>query len=132
MMPIPHPAVQAHRRQSSIDPAPLSPSWGQQASSSNPPARWVQTKLELHQTGVGDGYYADDGTEMYDDDDLAESEEEANEMNFFNPALLSHVSVQLKDKVKRGRHIKGGIPWVGSFTGRDLIVSDFDFDSADT
>lgn len=123
IMPIAHPAVEAHRRRSSADPAPLSPSWGQQASSSNPPSRWVQTKLLLHQTGVEDGYYAEDGTEVYDDDELDESEDEANEMNFFNPALLSHVSVQLKDKVSRGKHIKGGIPWVGSFTGRDLVVS---------
>jgi hypothetical protein len=33
------------------------------------------------------------------------------------------MAVQVKDKVAKGRHTKAGIAWVGSFTGRDVIVS---------
>lgn len=105
----------------------LAPSWTNQSTASRAPARWVQNKLFLHQSHAagaspstfGDGYY-DDEDEAYQDED---EDEEEPEMNFFNPALLSHVSVQLRDRVERGRHVKGGIPWPHSFTGRDLVVS---------
>jgi hypothetical protein len=46
-----------------------------------------------------------------------------NEIRFFNPAFLSETAVQLRDRVVRGHHVKGGITWVGTFTGRDLVVS---------
>jgi hypothetical protein len=36
---------------------------------------------------------------------------------------LSEMAVQVKDKVTMGRHTKAGIAWVGSFTGRDIVVS---------
>ncbi len=109
--------------------AELAPSWTHQSAGSRAPARWVQNKLFLHQShaasaspsggALGDGYF-DDEDEEYEEE---EEDEEEPEMNFFNPALLSHVSVQLRDRVERGRHVKGGIPWPHSFTGRDLVVS---------
>lgn len=99
-----------------------SPSWA--AESSRP---WVQTKLLLHQSGAAGGYYYDD--DLYDDYGASsfgedeEAEEEMNEIRFFNPAYLSELAVQVRDRVIRGHHVKGGITWVGTFTGRDLIVS---------
>lgn len=97
-----------------------SPSWA--ADSSRP---WVQTKLLLHQSGGGDdGYYYDEdlygeyGASSFGD----EEEEEMNEIRFFNPAYLSEMAVQVRDRVIRGHHVKGGITWVGTFTGKDLIV----------
>jgi hypothetical protein len=38
-------------------------------------------------------------------------------------ALLSHLAVRLRDHVPRGTHIKGGIPYSKSFTGKDIVVS---------
>lgn len=46
-----------------------------------------------------------------------------DESRFFNCALMSEMAVQLKDRVAKGRHTKAGIAWVGSFTGRDVVVS---------
>lgn len=129
-----------HRRTYSRDPqlqsrGSLAPSWLEQ-NQDRPPARWVQNKLFLHQshaagfspnsmgevTGEGgeeEGYFDEEYEEEYDEEEA----EEQNEMNFFSPSLLSHVSVQLRDRVERNSHIKGGIPWPKSFTGRDVIVS---------
>ncbi|KAL5513096.1 TUS1 [Sanghuangporus vaninii] len=53
-----------------------------------------------------------------------ESEEdydEEEEDRFVNLALLSHVAVRLRDKVPRGTHVKGGIPYQRAFTGRDIV-----------
>jgi hypothetical protein len=110
----------------------LAPSWMEQGQEGRPPpARWVQNKLFLHQshnTGFSPTSLAEGGEEggyfeeEYEDD-YEEEAEEQNEMNFFSPSLLSHVSVQLRDRVERDSHIKGGIPWPQSFTGRDIIVS---------
>jgi hypothetical protein len=114
----------------------FAPSWLEQNQERRPPARWVQNKLFLHQSHVagfsptsmgdgtgedeqGDGYFDEEMEEEYDEEEA----EEQNEMNFFSPSLLSHVSVQLRDRVERNSHIKGGIPWPKSFTGRDVIVS---------
>ncbi len=68
--------------------------------------------------GGGPGGLGDDGL-----DAEYPEEEEQNEMNFFNPALLSHISVQLRDRVQRGDHVKSGIAWPNSFTGRDIITA---------
>lgn len=129
-----------HRRTYSRDPqlqhrGSLAPSWLEQNQEGRPPARWVQNKLFLHQSHAagfspsevtgedgqvdGDGYFDEEMEEDYDEEEA----EEQNEMNFFSPSLLSHVSVQLRDRVERNSHIKGGIPWPKSFTGRDVIVS---------
>lgn len=56
-----------------------------------------------------------------------ESEEEYDEVEeedrFVNLALLSHVAVRLRDRVPRGTHVKGGIPYSRAFTGKDIVVS---------
>ncbi|KAJ7230675.1 CNH domain-containing protein [Mycena pura] len=61
--------------------------------------------LELH--GEGDGYW--------------EEEEEEDENRFVNFSLLSHIAVQLRDKVPRGTHVKGSIPYPRAFTGKDIV-----------
>ena len=58
--------------------------------------------------------YEDD---YFDPDDPSEEGDD----RFFNPALLSHIAVRLKDKVPRGTHVKGGIPYPRAFTGRDIV-----------
>ncbi|PCH44559.1 Dbl homology domain-containing protein [Wolfiporia cocos MD-104 SS10] len=66
--------------------------------------------LELHgdwQDDEDDDYY-DDGSEEGDD-------------RFFNPALLSHIAMRLFDKVPRGTHVKGSIPYPRAFTGKDIV-----------
>jgi hypothetical protein len=115
----------------------LAPSWISHArEGGRPPARWVQNKLFLHQSHAegregefnpdmaGDSYWDGDldGDGMYRDEE-EDSVEEENEMNFFMPSLESHVAVQLRDRVERNTHIKGGISWPASFTGRDVVVS---------
>ncbi|KAJ3755039.1 CNH domain-containing protein [Lentinula raphanica] len=40
---------------------------------------------------------------------------------YINLSLLSHLSVQLKDKIPRGTHVKGGIPYPNAFTGKDVV-----------
>lgn len=115
----------------------LAPSWISHArEGGRPPARWVQNKLFLHQSHAegregggldpdftGDSYWDGDmdGDGMYRDEE-EDSVEEENEMNFFMPSLESHVAVQLRDRVERNTHIKGGISWPASFTGRDVVV----------
>ncbi len=58
--------------------------------------------------------------EYYDDEDPSEEGDD----RFFNPALLSHIAVRLRDKVPRGTHVKGSIPYERAFTGRDIVVRD--------
>ncbi|KAF9026277.1 Dbl homology domain-containing protein [Hymenopellis radicata] len=48
-------------------------------------------------------------------------DEEEGEENFVNFSLLSHLAVQLKDKVPRGTHVKGSIPYPRAFTGKDIV-----------
>lgn len=50
-------------------------------------------------------------------------DEEEGEESFVNFSLLSHLAVQLKDKVPRGTHVKGSIPYPRAFTGKDIVVS---------
>ncbi|KAL0567524.1 Rho guanine nucleotide exchange factor, partial [Marasmius crinis-equi] len=40
---------------------------------------------------------------------------------FVNASLLSYLAVQLRDKVPRGTHVKGSIPYPGAFTGKDIV-----------
>lgn len=56
----------------------------------------------------------------YDD---AESINEDDDNWFFNLALLSHMAVRLRDQVPRGAHVKNGVSYPRSFTGRDVVVS---------
>ena len=59
-----------------------------------------------------------DDDEFFDDEDPSEDGDD----RFFNPALLSHIAVRLKDKVPRGTHVKGSIPYERAFTGKDIVV----------
>lgn len=63
--------------------------------------------------------------EEYAEDDYFDEEDpsEDGDDRFFNPALLSHIAVRLKDKVPRGTHVKGSIPYPRAFTGKDIVVS---------
>ncbi|KAJ6474687.1 signal transducer [Mycena vitilis] len=62
--------------------------------------------LELHDEA--DGYWEDD-------------DDEEDETRFVNFSLLSHIAVQLRDKVPRGTHVKGSIPYPRAFTGKDIV-----------
>ncbi|KAF8621825.1 hypothetical protein AX15_007493 [Amanita polypyramis BW_CC] len=57
------------------------------------------------------------------EDDLSDrsSLEEDDPMRFVNWALLSHNAVRLRDKVPRGVHVKGSIPYPRAFTGKDIV-----------
>ena len=125
-----HPSIASSERPRS---AALSASWNQQQQQ---PSSWVQTKLQIHQSHVEDEYYDDDEEgyrrpstyeedilDEYDDDEDPEAEE-VNEIRFFQPAFLSEAALQLRDRVERRRQMKAGIAWVGSFTGRDIVVSE--------
>jgi len=59
------------------------------------------------------------------DDDDYYWEDEGDKSRFVNFSLLSYIAVQLKDKVPRGTHVKGGIPYLRTFTGRDIVVRVF-------
>lgn len=109
---------QGDRRRSSE----LSPSWAEQ---SQHPSHWVERKLRIHQ-GREDPIVEDEAAAYetgYSDEEWEGEAEEMNEIRFFQPALLSESALQLRDRVERRRHLKGGIAWVGSFTGRDIVVS---------
>jgi hypothetical protein len=60
-------------------------------------------------------------------DTYDEEEEEIEDIDeddrFVNLSLYSHVAMRLRDKVPRGTHVKGGIPYARAFTGRDIVVS---------
>ncbi|KAJ3915019.1 CNH domain-containing protein [Lentinula edodes] len=61
-----------------------------------------------------------DEYEGYIDDD-ASSSSSSFASRYVNFSLLSHIAVQLKDKVPRGTHVKGSIPYPGGFTGKDIV-----------
>ncbi|KAF7317781.1 hypothetical protein MKEN_00865900 [Mycena kentingensis (nom. inval.)] len=63
--------------------------------------------LELHENDA-EGYWEDD-------------EEDEDETRWINFSLLSHCAVQLRDKVPRGTHVKGSIPYPRAFTGKDIV-----------
>ncbi|KAJ7594214.1 CNH domain-containing protein [Mycena floridula] len=50
-----------------------------------------------------------------------EDVQEIGEDSFVNFSLLSHLAVQLRDKVPRGTHVKGSIPYPRAFTGKDIV-----------
>jgi hypothetical protein len=62
-------------------------------------------RLELHEDDADDFDYSDEDETM-----------------FVNLALLSHLAVKLRDKVPRGTHVKGSIPYTHAFTGKDIVV----------
>lgn len=60
----------------------------------------------------------DDIDDEYWDDEYEEEEDD----RFVNHAFLSNLAVQLRDKVPRGTHVKGSIPYEDAFTGKDIVV----------
>ncbi|KAF7317883.1 hypothetical protein MKEN_00876200 [Mycena kentingensis (nom. inval.)] len=64
--------------------------------------------MDLNDAGGEDGYWEED-------------EDEEDEMRYINFALLSHCAVQFRDKVPRGTHVKGSIPYPRAFTGKDIV-----------
>ena len=58
-----------------------------------------------------------------DDQSVRSSLEEDDPMRFVDWALLSHIAVRLRDRVPRGTHVKGSVPYPRAFTGRDIVVS---------
>ena len=57
-----------------------------------------------------------------DDEYWDEEDDEDDESSFIDFSLLSHIAVQLRDKVPRGTHVKGSIPYPRAFTGKDIVV----------
>ncbi|KAJ7580194.1 Dbl-like domain-containing protein [Mycena floridula] len=57
-----------------------------------------------------------------EEEEYWEDEEfEEDDSRFINFSLLSHIAVQLRDKVPRGTHVKGSIPYPHAFTGKDIV-----------
>ncbi|OXG26963.1 hypothetical protein C359_04993 [Cryptococcus neoformans Bt120] len=105
----------------------LSPSWAHQAQT---PSHWVERKLQIHQShrhpSLADSFEHEQGPSEWEEDEWEEEEDEeidVDEGQFFQPAFLSEMALQLRDKVERRRHIKAGIAWVGSFTGKDIVTT---------
>ncbi|KAG8961323.1 hypothetical protein FRC03_005538 [Tulasnella sp. 419] len=73
-------------------------------------------KLDLPLDDVGD-----DIMQGVPDDDGEFFDEEEDDSRFINLALLSHIAVRLRDKVPRGTHVKGSIPYPRAFTGKDIV-----------
>ncbi|KAJ7483152.1 CNH domain-containing protein [Mycena latifolia] len=64
--------------------------------------------------------------ELHDDaeeEEYWDEEEEDDPTRFINFSLLSHVAVQFRDKVPRGTHVKGSIPYPRAFTGKDAVTT---------
>ena len=61
--------------------------------------------------------------EVYGEDEELYTDSEEDESLFVNFALLSHLAVRLRDRVPRGTHVKGSIPYPRAFTGKDIVVS---------
>lgn len=105
----------------------LSPSWSHQAQTPSP---WVERKLQIHQShrhhSLADSFEHEQGPSGWEEEEWEEDEDEeidVDEGQFFQPAFLSEMALQLRDKVERQRHIKAGIAWVGSFTGKDIVTT---------
>ncbi|KAG9103502.1 hypothetical protein FRC06_010384 [Ceratobasidium sp. 370] len=59
--------------------------------------------------------------ELHEDDPDDYDCSDEDETMFVNLALLSHLAVKLRDKVPRGTHVKGSIPYTYAFTGKDIV-----------
>ncbi|KAJ3901831.1 CNH domain-containing protein [Lentinula edodes] len=70
------------------------------------------------------GVDADEASYDWDEDYELQQQRNDNEYSsdeFINYSLLSHLAVQLRDKVPRGVHVKASIPYEGAFTGKDIV-----------
>jgi len=63
--------------------------------------------VDIQEPSQDDGYWDD---------------EEEDDARFVNFSLLSNIAIQLRDKVPRGTHVKGSIPYPRAFTGKDIVV----------
>lgn len=70
----------------------------------------------LHEFDNVDAHYA--STYVY-----TSTNSELDGRRFMDISLLSNLAVQLKDKVPRGTHVKGSVPYPRAFTGKDVVVS---------
>ena len=72
-------------------------------------------------------FAGDDFTEAFYDEmqvnDLQRGLKGFDPLSTVKPQLVKDIAVQFKDKVQRGRHIKGSVPFDSSFTGKDIVVS---------
>ncbi|THH16693.1 hypothetical protein EW146_g3989 [Bondarzewia mesenterica] len=59
----------------------------------------------------------------YDEEEYEEYESDEGLDVFVNFALLSNIAVWLRDKVPRGTHVKGSIPYPRAFTGKDIVTT---------
>ncbi|PFH50303.1 hypothetical protein AMATHDRAFT_145543 [Amanita thiersii Skay4041] len=68
------------------------------------------------------GRFPNDPPLDYEDDHSEIISDDTNDpLQFVNWALLSHIAVRLRDKVPRGTHVKGSIPYPRAFTGKDIV-----------
>ncbi|PVG01912.1 Dbl domain-containing protein [Serendipita vermifera] len=58
---------------------------------------------------------------LHADEEEEEEDEELEEDRFVNLALLSHLANRLRDRIPRGTHVKGSIPYPRAFTGKDIV-----------
>ena len=68
---------------------------------------YEQQPVDIQEPSQDDGYWDD---------------EEEDDARFINFSLLSNIAMQLRDKVPRGTHVKGSIPYPRAFTGKDIVV----------
>lgn len=69
-------------------------------------------------------YSQEEPTVQDTQDDYWEDIDE-DESLFINFSLLSHIAVQLRDKIEPKMHVKGSVSYPRSFTGRDIVVRIF-------
>jgi len=88
--------------------------------------------LGVHELGLDPHYYSGGGpvpgpstsshSYLYNYAYTTAATSELDERRFMNISLLSNIAVQLRDKVPRGTHVKGSIPYPRAFTGKDVVV----------
>ena len=67
--------------------------------------------------------YDGDNQEDFEEEYWEDEEYADDPSRFVNFSLLSHIAVQMRDKVPRGTHVKGSIPYPRAFTGKDIVSS---------
>lgn len=87
------------------------------AGPSSVPAPYRHPTVDLNDIPQFEGGVNEE--ELFEED--LEDEDDIN--MFVNLSLLSHLAMRLRDKVPRGTHVKGSIPYPRAFTGKDIVVS---------
>jgi len=108
-----HPYHEEHDRRS-YDPGPYEQGHEYYEPTVHDPAHIVHA-IANYQPGQQFDLSEHDGTGYWE-------EEEEDENQFVNFSLLSNLAMLLRDKVPRGTHVKGGIPYDRAFTGKDAVV----------